>query len=153
MPPNFVFDWTPRCGPSCRWSALSSKLAPPGPALRGGSGFGAGTSFRSWPCAQCAVGRSAKFGDTAELDGRDTVGASAATANPAVAVAARKVKLAKRLITLRERIEFAPHPWPDRPAYRHRLSGSPCMATNFAANEPKILMPSLLTLPEDQPIR
>src|SRR5437667_12305821 len=109
MPPNFVFDWTPRCGPSCRCSALSPELTPPGPALRGGSGFGAGTSFRFWPCAQCAVGRSDRFGDTAELDGRDTVGASAASANPAVVPQARRIKLARTLIILRGCIEFAPH--------------------------------------------
>jgi len=117
------------------------------------------------PRRDCRIGRGGRRADSvaavgssavsrmAICDGRDTVGASPATANPAVAVRGKKGKTGKRLITLRERIEFAPHPWPDRPAYRHRLSGSPCMATNFAANEPKILMPSLRTLPEDQPTR
>src|SRR5437667_4534079 len=118
MPPNFVFDWTPRCGPSCRCSALSPELTPPGPALRGGSGFGAGTSFSSWPCAQCAVGRSDRFGDTAELDGRDTVG----SADAPVAITTRKIKLPRTLIILRERIEFAPHPLAGPPACRHGLS-------------------------------
>src|SRR5205807_9902358 len=106
---NFVFESTLRCGPSSFWSALSSELAPPGPALRGGSGFGAGTSFRFWPCAQCAVGRSDKFGDTAELDGRDTVGASAASASSAVVAPARRIKLARTLIIFRGCIEFALH--------------------------------------------
>src|SRR5947207_9624824 len=88
IPPNLVLESTGRCGPSSCCNAPSCGLVPPGPAPRGGSDFGAGTIFRFWPCAQCAVGRSERFGDTAELVGRVTVGAVGARAVVALVDAA-----------------------------------------------------------------
>jgi hypothetical protein len=88
---------------------MSSPPAPPEAALPGGSGFGAGTSFRFWPCAQCTVGRSDKFGDTAELDGRDTLGAEEFVCAEALATpAATKTAAPKMLTIIRDFIEFAP---------------------------------------------
>src|SRR5436305_8422768 len=112
IPPNLVLESTGRCGPSSCCNAPSCGLVPPGPAPRGGSGFGAGTIFSSWPCAQCAVGRSERFGDTDAVDGCDTVGLPEVCADTAVAVAIRKIKAAQTLIILRARIEFSPHSLP-----------------------------------------
>src|SRR5437763_11420694 len=120
MPPNLVLESTGRCGPSSCCNAPSCGLVPPGPTPRGGSGFGAGTIFRFWPCAQCAVGRSERFGDTAERDGYDTVGAPVC-ADTAVAVAITKIKAAQTLIIFRGRIEFSPHSLPGGPGCSHRL--------------------------------
>src|SRR5437764_3786954 len=76
MPPKLVFGCTPTCGPSWVCSALSPRTAPPGPGLRGGTGFGGGTTFRSCaPCADRASGRSDRFPDTAELAACETLGA------------------------------------------------------------------------------
>src|SRR5438270_13585268 len=112
IPPNLVLESTGRCGPSSCCNAPSCGLVPPGPAPRGGSGFGAGTIFRFWPCAQCAVGRFDKLGETAELVGRVTVGAPPVCADTAVAVAMTKKKAAQTLIIFRARIEFSPHSLP-----------------------------------------
>src|SRR5438067_13002364 len=91
IPPNLVLESTGRCGPSSCCNAPSCGLVPPGPAPRGGSGFGAGTSSRFSPCPQCAAGRSELVRDTGELGGRGTVGA-AVRADTAVAVAITKKK-------------------------------------------------------------
>src|SRR2546423_14188917 len=100
MPPNLVLESTGRRGPSSCCNAPSCGLVPPGPAPRGGSGFGAGTIFRFWPCAQCAVGRSAWFGHTAQLVRRVEVGATVC-ADTAVTGVITKIKAGQTLIIFR----------------------------------------------------
>ena len=70
------------------------------PTLRGGSGFGRGTSFGFSPCDRWSVGRSDKLGETAALDGRETMGAPAVCAN-AAALATTRTRLAIAAIVAR----------------------------------------------------
>src|SRR5207248_8214929 len=63
------------------------------PVLRGGSGLGRGTTFGFSLCNNEALGRSDKLGETAALDGRETMGAPAVCAGPAAVAATTRTKL------------------------------------------------------------
>ena len=63
------------------------------PVLRGGSGLGRGTTFGFSLCDNEALGRSDKLGETAALDGRETMGAPAVCADSAAVAATTRTKL------------------------------------------------------------
>src|SRR5205085_321520 len=70
-----------------RLSAAFAHLDERTPVLRGGSGLGAGTTFGFSLCDNEALGRSDKLGETATLDGRETMGAPAVCADSAAVAA------------------------------------------------------------------
>jgi len=68
------------------------------PALRGGSGFGGGTTVGFSRCDGGAVERSDRLGETAAFDGRETMGASSVCADATTAVATTRTRLPRRPI-------------------------------------------------------
>jgi hypothetical protein len=94
-----------------RLSAAFAHLDERTPVLRGGSGLGAGTTFGFSLCDNEALGTSDKLGETATLDGRETMGAPAVCADSAAVAATTRTKLPIAAIVARSTAVSAALAW------------------------------------------